>query len=168
MDRIEKKVREARFFLRKMAERERLAFGEHEEFDYFLSAFLSAGRSVDYRLRHEQGAAYNEFRATWDSLLTPDERSLVRALIDDRNFEIHESGSQRVQRSTSIHVFGEYSDASGRVQITAPPGTPPAKIRRPAYFFTVDGRQLPAVAACERYLGLLERMVKEYQTEKGL
>jgi hypothetical protein len=36
-----------------MREQEERFVGDKEPFDYYLSAFLSAGRSVDYRLRHE-------------------------------------------------------------------------------------------------------------------
>ena len=50
---VEKKLREARFFLDRMSEHERMPFDNKEPFDFYLSAFLGAGRTVDYRLRHE-------------------------------------------------------------------------------------------------------------------
>src|SRR5262249_61199057 len=90
---VEKKLREARFFLSKMSESERLAFGDKEHFDFYLSAFLSAARTVDYRLRHEQGALYPPWRATWDSVLSTSDARLMKFLVDDRNVEVHESGS---------------------------------------------------------------------------
>ena len=65
MSAVDKKLREAHFFLRKMRERVAMAFGDHEEFDFLLSGFLSAGRSLDYRLRHTV-LGYAAFRATWD------------------------------------------------------------------------------------------------------
>ena len=46
LDRIEKKLREADFFLNKMREQERSAFGDREPFDFYLSAFLSAGMTI--------------------------------------------------------------------------------------------------------------------------
>jgi hypothetical protein len=42
----EKKLREAKFFLNKMIEQERGAFGDKEQFGFYLSAFLSAATSV--------------------------------------------------------------------------------------------------------------------------
>lgn len=42
MDRVRKKLREARFFQRRMSERKQMACGDHEEFDFYLSALLSA------------------------------------------------------------------------------------------------------------------------------
>jgi len=47
---IHKKLREAAYFLHKMAEEERRLVGGNERFDFYLGALLSAGRSVDYRL----------------------------------------------------------------------------------------------------------------------
>jgi hypothetical protein len=36
--------------------------GDKEPFDYYLSAFLNAARTVDYRLRDQQGATYVSWR----------------------------------------------------------------------------------------------------------
>ena len=166
---IDKKLREARFFVRKIAERAEMAFGEHEEFDFYLSAFLSAGRSVDYRLRHEQGAAYVTFRTGWDSTLSPDEQRLVKYLVDDRNVEVHESGSSRKEHATRIPVVGGgYRDRSGTVTVAAPPGSPLGEIIKPVYCFTIDGRQLPAIEACQRYIELLDRLVSDYKRSQGI
>jgi len=64
---VEKKLREARFFLGKMIDHERMAFRDKEPFDFYLSAFLNAGRTVDYRLRYEQAAVYPNWRIGWDA-----------------------------------------------------------------------------------------------------
>ena len=125
MWRIRKKLQEARFFLGKMAERAEMAFGEHQESDFYLSAFLNAGRSVDYRLRHEQGATYSTFRVSWDNALSPDEQRLMKFMVDDRNFEVHASGSNRAELENRIPVYGSYQDKSGKVTVFAPPATPP-------------------------------------------
>jgi len=70
-------------------------FEPFEPFDHYLSAFLSAARTVDYRLRHEQAAIYPDWRKAWDASLTPQENSLIKFMVDDRNDEVHESGSSR-------------------------------------------------------------------------
>ena len=168
MLRIDKKLREAHFFLGKMLERAQMAFGDHEEFDFYLSAFLSAGRSVDYRLRHEQGGTYVTFRAGWDSTLSQDDQRLVKFLVDDRNVEVHESGSSRTQHESRIPVAGMYRDRSGTVMVSAPPGTPPAEIIKPVYSFTVNGQQLPAIETCRRYVELLEGLVSDYKRSQGI
>jgi len=58
LETVEKKLREAESCLTQMREQETRAFGDKEPFDFHLSAFLNAGRTVDYRLRHEHSATY--------------------------------------------------------------------------------------------------------------
>lgn len=160
MLRVRKKLREARFFLGKMAERAQMAFGDHEEFDFYLSAFLSAGRSVDYRLRHEQGSAYKTFHKNWDKALPHDEQQLMRFMADDRATEVHESGSARLEHKSRIPVSGFYQDKSGTVIVSGPPEMSPAEIIKPNYNYVIDGQQIPVLDCCSKYTALLERLVK--------
>jgi len=57
------KIAEAHFFLNLLTEEERRIIGDKDSFDYYLSAFLSAGRTVDYRLRHEQSGTSGQTAA---------------------------------------------------------------------------------------------------------
>jgi hypothetical protein len=79
--RIHKKIAEAQFFLDKMIKQETRIIGDKEPFDYYLSAFLSAGGSVDIRFRDE----HTPWRTEWDSSLNPQERGLMKFLRKDRN-----------------------------------------------------------------------------------
>jgi hypothetical protein len=120
MDGVKRKFREATFFFCKLVERSHLEFGDREEFDFYLSAFLSAARSLDYRLRHEQNPAYGTFRSAWNAAFSPSDQALVKFMVDDRNLEVHESGSSRVQGDARIAIGSLYTvigslyrDASG-------------------------------------------------------
>src|SRR5262249_14232126 len=93
---------------------------------------------------------------------------LVKFLVDDRNVEVHDSGSSRPEHESRIPVAGMYRDRSGTVTVSAPLGTPPAEIIKPAYSFTVNGQQLPAIEACHRYIELLERLVSDYKRSQGI
>jgi len=168
MWRVHKKLREACFFFGKMAERAQMAFGEHEEFDFYLSAFLSAGRSIRYRLHHEQGTAYKTFWTSWKHALLPDEQRLMKFMVDDRNFEVHESGSHRTELESRIPFYGSYQDKYGKVTVSAPPGTPPEEIIKPTYSFTIDGQQVPVLEACHKYIELLDRLVTDYCQSQGI
>jgi hypothetical protein len=59
-----KKLAEAHYFLRLLRDQEPRIGGDENPFDFLLSAFLSAARSVDYRLRHEHKATYKPWRKT--------------------------------------------------------------------------------------------------------
>src|SRR4051794_21589979 len=93
----EKKWREAEYFLGKLSERSQQAFGEQEELDYLLSAFLGATRSVDYRLRHQNKGDFKAFYAAWEAGLSAQDRALIKFMVDDRNLEVHEGGSGRAE-----------------------------------------------------------------------
>ena len=62
-------------------------------FDLLLSAFLSAARSVDYRLRDQHKATYEPWRKTWDTRLTLAENGFIKFMRVDREEEFHDSGS---------------------------------------------------------------------------
>src|SRR5215211_7280075 len=97
-------MREAEFFLAKMAELERMASGDKEPLHFYLSAFLSATRSVDYHLNHEYtrlrdsapaAPAYKQWKRSWESKLSPAAKCLNKFMIDDRDLEVHESAGSR-------------------------------------------------------------------------
>jgi hypothetical protein len=162
--RIEKKLREAEFFLFHLKQREQQPLGIAEELDFVLSAFLSAARAVDYRLRHEQGDGYRAWRKEWDEKVAPSDRSLLKFIDDDRSFEVHESGSRRTEKHSAWAVRAEEGTVVGFVQL---PGPMPGAIAKPEFFYsvTVDGREERASDVCERYVELAKAMVQAFRTE---
>jgi hypothetical protein len=165
IEKVEKKLREAQFFLSKMSEQEHLAFGDREPFDFYLSAFLNATRTVDYRLRHELPSIYPAWRDAWDAGLAPTEKSLIKFMIDDRIVEVHQSVSRRDMKAKDINVGNFYSDKSGTLFVSGPPDMPGAIIQRPAYSFTIAGIERKATEVCDEYLALLVRMVEKFKTD---
>src|SRR5436190_1364437 len=155
LEQIDKKIREAGFFLAAMRERARMAFGEHERFDFSLSAFLSATRTIDYRLRHEEGAVYAGFLPSWRAALPSADRDLIKFMIDDRNLEVHQSGSGRLSREEALRISGEFEDRSGKIFVSGPPGDNWAEIIKPIFVFNIAGREMPVVDTCQAYLTLI-------------
>jgi hypothetical protein len=169
LERIEKKLREARFFLDKMKDQESGAFGDREPFDFYLSAFLNAARTVDYRLRHEQATTYPAWRKIWDANSPTSEQRLIKFMATDRRVEVHESGSTRSIKTEHVNIAGgSYSDEWGTGEVSGPPGMPPAFHIRAAYNFTIDGVERKATDACADYLALLERMIAEFKVTARL
>jgi hypothetical protein len=163
---VEKKLREARFFSDKMSEQEHGAFGRKEQFEFYLSAFLSAGRSVHFRLRHEQGATYDKWRTAWDATLTQEQRDLIKFMVDERNDEVHESGGSSPTVETMIAELrvGTYR-LPGATHTIAGPADALASVPVPAYCFTVNGTERKVTEACEEYLVLLEKMVAKFKVD---
>jgi len=145
-----------------LSEQHQLAFSDPEEFDFYLSAFLCAARSIDYRLRHVYRAKYKTFYTKWKRALQPSERRLLRFMVDDRNLEVHEAGSSRLKQEERVPVSQRYQDKSGTMTVTGPPGTPPAQIVKPVYAFHIDGQLVPVNECCAKYLDLLEQLVADF------
>ena len=162
IDSIEKKLREAQFFLQRMTEQEQRAFGDREPFDFFLSAFLSAVRTVDCRLRHEHGSTYPGWRDAWNAGHASDD-GVIKFMNDDRRLEVHESGSARSVSEKEIRVAGTYSDELGTLTISAPPGAELAVIRKPAYNFMVGGADRRVTDMCADCVAALGRMLHDFK-----
>ncbi len=162
--RTKKKLREARFFYGKMHERASMAFGEHEEFDFLLSAFLSAGRTVTCALQKERSDEYKAFFDTWKKKLPSSEQRLLVFMNDERVSEVHKAGSTRDRQDELIPVWSSYCDKCGLVTVAAPPGLsePPATVLTPAYFFHIDGAQRNVLSVCKEYLDLLDVLIEEF------
>jgi hypothetical protein len=103
MHSIDKKLREAQFFLDKMRDQEQRAFGDKEPFDHYLSAFLNAARGVDYRLGPEYPTTYPDWRKEWNAKHPNDDRR-IKFISDDRDREVHESGSGRKVKMEEVKV----------------------------------------------------------------
>jgi hypothetical protein len=163
IDNIEKKLREANFFLTKMSDHERLAFNDKEPFDFYLSAFLSATRTVDYRLRKEQ-SAYKAWREAWDADLVAADKTLIKFMIDDRNVEVHESGSTRTIKTENRQLgAGTHQFASGTFTVSGPDAS--VTLQTPTYSFTIAEVDRRAVEACTEYLAILRRMVDQFKAD---
>ena len=158
--RVHKKLAEAHYFLRLLRDHEPRIGGDENPFGFLLSAFLSAARSIDYRLRHEHKATYEPWRRTWDARLTPAENGLIKFMIDDRNEEVHDSGSGRSVGQEGVEICTHHTP-DGTTII----GGDPITTYRPSYSFTIDGFDRKVTEACGEYLALLQRMVAEFQAD---
>lgn len=119
----------------------------------------------DRRLRHEQAAIYPDWRSAWDASLTPEDNALIKFMIDDRNQEVHESGSSRSVGQEGVDLPLGESRIDGCVIFTSgPAGMPPAVAYKPTYSFTIDGTERNATEAGAAYLALLQRMVEKFES----
>jgi hypothetical protein len=179
MDKIEKKLREAQFCLAKMREQERRAFGDKEQFDHSLSAFLSAAMSLRDAFHVEQDRKRDRdikaWKKTWEGHLTPEhERIIYDFMCEDRNAEVHRSGTRRIVRTKEIKigVGGSYSDSSGILSVMGSPGLligsdTAATIHMPQYVFNIAGTERPVTEVCAEYLELLRQMVAQYKESEA-
>jgi hypothetical protein len=166
---VKNKLGEARRHLADMRSQEQRAFGSR--FDDCLNAFLSAGRTVDYRLRREYKATYPAWRTKWSAQHQLEDR-LLEFIHKDRDVEIHESGSRRIVRVEPIRIGigGSYSDASGTLEVWGSPtlllgDSAGATINKARYVFNVDGTERSVTEVCAEYLTTLEGMVADFEAD---
>jgi len=163
----QRKLREAQFFLGHLVtEGQKAVRNEPQAFGFYLSAFLSAARSVIFALQYEEKAKYDEWFLQWLGNLTSEDQNLFKFLKDQRNYEQKRGGADvavvweyvpvtqvRTERPThpayGFHWFG-------------PPGTPPPLVGIPVHLFESSHGKQEVTSACQRYLGLLARLVEDF------
>jgi hypothetical protein len=160
----QKKLREARFFLSQLAtENRRAVRNEPEAFDFFMSAFVSAARSVTFALQAEEKAKYDRWFADWRETLAEKDRALLTMMVSQRNAEQKEGGADRRIEWEYVSVLELSSEElGGKVTWGGPPGSPPPRVGRPIRYLGQGGHELEALTACERYYALLAELVGSF------
>ncbi|MBI3695603.1 MAG: hypothetical protein HY238_12290 [Acidobacteria bacterium] len=167
IDVTQRKLREAEFFLWHLVDDGQKAVrNEPEAFGFYLSAFLSAGRSVTFALQYEEKAKYDKWFPHWFGNLSAEDQNLLKFSKDQRNSEQKRGGADvtviweyvpvtqvRTERAThpayGFHWFG-------------PPGTPPPRVGIPVHLFESSRGDQQVTLACQRYVGLLARLVEDF------
>jgi hypothetical protein len=86
---LQRKLRESEFFIIKMEDRAAQPIGNYEEFDFYLSAFLSATRSITDQLSRNHKAWFARWRASRNER----ENRLIDFMCKQRIAEVHFSGA---------------------------------------------------------------------------
>lgn len=161
------KLGEAEFFYRKLsALQQRIVSNEPEAFGFYLSAFLSAARSVSLVLQTEHKQKYDEWFLGWKESLPTDEQALLTNFNEQRVATVHRKGAEVAHRSEAISQSEFFLAAAlegAQVHIwTGPPGTPLPQFYRSVRSFNFDGEEAEVVQACGRYLAVVSDLVKSF------
>jgi hypothetical protein len=168
IDATERKLREAQFFLERLVtESTKPVRNDPEAFGFYLSALLSAARSVTFALQYEEKEKYDAWFPEWFAKLSSDDQKFFKFLKEQRNVELHQGGSE-------LEVVYEYVAVS-RVQThdhpvhpaygfswSAPPGVPEPMVGIPKHRFEAVAGQRDVVAACRKYITGLTDLVKDF------
>jgi hypothetical protein len=163
----QKKLREAQFFLAQVSKVFKSTNLEREDFEFFLSAFLSAGRSVTFCLRVEQAGVYKQWLDGWEKALDGKDRELLKSMNQHRVAEVHKGGSN-VQAEIEMVPVTRLEMEQGRdprysIFWYDSPGAPPLEIERKAHYFCGASGREEVIGTCQSYLGLLERLVRDFE-----
>jgi hypothetical protein len=163
-----KKLREAGFFLRLLAtvDKATVMTPEPEAPDFYLSAFFSAARAVQWTLKKERTDEWNAWNHGWFTALTDAEKANYQFLIDQRN-NIHKAGGPEITITVAnvslMEFMREVSLQGGNVFIgTGMPGTPqPTFSKQEKTFTALPGQTLGAV--CQPLFDLVTRLVDDFE-----
>lgn len=155
------KFREAQYFLAGMRERDGVArLDRMEEFGYYLSAFLSAARSVSFVLRKENPEHYESLRDAWLGGLDPVSRALSDDMVEHRNAAQKQGRVPFRQEIQFVPWLSASESRASAIRLIRPfmyDGD--ARVGLAVYRLEVGDTERPAVEACESYLSALERLV---------
>ncbi len=142
-----RKLRETHFFLQHLRDQfNTVIHNEPEAFRFFLSAFLSAGRSVTFTLQVEEKEKYDQRFETWYGKLKAEDQKLLKFMNRQRVSELHRSGAETQMRREPIPIMKLPTDDRGHpaygFHCVAPGGTPQPQIIR-SQTFEVPSFELP-------------------------
>jgi hypothetical protein len=178
-----KKLRETKFFYGRLHDTHRkLGHGiDPEEFEYFLSAFLSAGRSVlaihaaadgQWKIIKGKQRFYDNwnFIEKWRESLVKSGRQadadLISAMKGERDQSVHKQGPSLTTAIDWIPVTEivatDRSHPAYGFHWFGPPGTEPPRLGRTVYTFNGSGDDV--LKAAERYLTLLDEFTRAYDS----
>jgi hypothetical protein len=169
LDRARKKLREAEFFLGCLiAESSRSANGEPEAADFYLSAFFASARSVLFILQKENLGEYGQWSRDWIARLAPQDADLLDFCVDQQNNagKVHAADTGGTFTTGSLVEFmqdvrrrgGNLFIADGMVGATRPTIT-----KFKGGF--ADRLNASVDASCRIYLGILKRLVAEFERD---
>ena len=160
----QKKLREAQFFLSHLeTENRRAVRNEPEDFDYFMSAFVSAARSVTFAIQAEEKAKYDQWFPGWCATRPEEDQTLVTLMVSQRNAEQKQGGRDRRIEWEYVPVTGLSSEElGGRMFWSALPVVPAPHIGRPIRYLEHGGQESEALSACKRYHALLAELVENF------
>jgi hypothetical protein len=176
LDRVKKKLREAEFFLGKMQDEERERFGPKEPFEFYLSAFLTASKSVvevfEYLIKTERADANRQWYKGWKTKRGADEHlsNFVKCMADKRDAEVHRKGAGhrvKIEQREFPNTHLERSVGAFTL-VGAPHGVPLGHYDVNRYYLTVNGSEQLVLEACAKYVEFRRRLVTEFEAASPL
>jgi hypothetical protein len=165
LDRTDKKLREAEFFLGQLiAENLRVMNRQPEVADFYLSAFFIAARSVTFILRIENPDEYELRSRNWFARLSAEERDLMDFFANQRNTVQKEGAADGTFMTVSLiefmqDVYRRGGNVLGADGVSATPQPPFTKSETEFE----DRPDTSIDAGCRTYLGLLRQLVAEFE-----
>ena len=161
---MHKKLREAHYFIRQMETVARRDVCDPEEFEFLLSALLSASRSITDPLESRR---YRTWFEAWRNGRTVREQELLEFMRVQRNAEVHRNGADvelAVQFVPVTHIrAGRQGHPAYSFHWWGPPGTPPPAVGVNVHHFELGGTQVEAFGTCREFVTILGELLTAFE-----
>jgi hypothetical protein len=162
---MQKKLREVRCFLQQLRGVARREFGDTEEFEFLLSAFLSASVSITDPLNSRK---YRTWFEGWRQGRTAREKDLLEFVRIQRNLGVHRKGAEMEVSVQYIPITELRSSRQGHPAYgfywSGPPGTLPPSVGVNVHEFELGGTKVQACDTCREVTELLGELVAAFET----
>jgi hypothetical protein len=167
-----KKLREALFFFYALLnESGKVLRSDPEIFSHYLSAFLSAARSVTFALQWEEKEKYDAWFPDWMDGLAEEDKELFGLFVGQRNKNLKRGSAEVEDVLEFIPLTEVLQDRHGHPAYgfhwSSLPGAPPPEVGVSKAFFEFNGSQIEVTSACERYVRLLQKLIIDFITFHG-
>ncbi len=162
---MQKKLREVHYFLRQMQTVARREFGDPEEFEFLLSALLSASRSITGSLESRR---YQTWFDIWKNSRTAREQELLEFMRVQRNAEVHQKGADVKIAVEFVPMVGIHTGRDGHPAYSfywaGPPGTPPPAVGVNVHQFELGGTKVESFGACRDFVAMLKELFAAFES----
>jgi len=167
IEKTEKKLREALFFFDALSkESGKVRGNDPESASHYLSAFLSAARSVTFVLQSEEKEKYDAWFPHSRDGLAQEDKKLFGLLRGQRNKTQKRGSAELNEVINFIPVTEVQQDRYGHPAYgfhwTGRPGDPPPKVGISKGFFELEGKQIEVTVACRQYVEFLQKLVTDF------
>jgi len=160
---MQKKLREVHYFLRQMEAIARRAVGDPEDFEFLLSALLSASRSITDPLESRR---YGQWYEAWRNGRSPRERELLAFMRVQRNAVVHRNGADVEVTVEFVPLTQLREDRHGHPAYGfhwwGPPGGPAPEVGINVHHFELGGSQVEASETCCDFVTVLTALVADF------
>jgi len=164
VDVIEKKLREVHYFIRQMEAVASRPVGDPEDFEFLLSALLSASRSITEPL--DKSRRYRQWYEAWFNGRSSRDRELLEFIRVQRNAEVHRDGADVEVTVEFVPVTQMREDRHGHpaygFRWWSPPGVAPPEVGVNVHHFELGGTQIEASGTCRAFVTVLNALVHDF------
>ena len=178
-----KKLREAKYFFHHLSGKEGSLRLDSEEFDFYLSAFLSASWSVSEFLQAELFQTAKSRRqksrrrkwhelwfADWKKELTHAKMELWEFVDGQRGKGVHNLGANAKPKTEHIPLskipLKDRGHPAYGVFVSSPPelySRRPTTVGQKVHYFVMGSTPEKAIDTCGRYLGIVNKLVHDFE-----